>query len=82
MPKNHRQTFSRRFYSIRFQAEEAQLLPHSQRYWLCEAVLLGDDCPWLYGRTVIPEETLSGPERKLINLGDVPWDVTCLVETI
>lgn len=60
------------FILLDSQAEEAQLLPHSQRYWLREAMLLGDGCLWLYGRTVIPEETLLGPERKLINLGDVP----------
>ena len=33
--------------------DEANHLPDSPRYWLREVVLLGDDQPWLLGRTVI-----------------------------
>lgn len=52
--------------------EEAAHLPHSERYWLREIVLLGDDQPWLLGRTVIPQETLSGPDQALVDLGTLP----------
>ncbi|MBS0970378.1 MULTISPECIES: chorismate lyase [Yersiniaceae] len=52
--------------------EEAADLPDSPRYWLREIVLLGDGVPWLLGRTVIPEETLTGPDRALVDLGTVP----------
>lgn len=52
--------------------EEADALPESPRYWLREIVLLGDGVPWLLGRTLIPEETLTGPDRALVDLGTVP----------
>ncbi|PLR31123.1 chorismate lyase [Chimaeribacter californicus] len=52
--------------------EEAAALPDSPRYWLREIVLLGDGVPWLLGRTLIPEETLTGPDRALVDLGTVP----------
>ncbi|BFI68812.1 chorismate lyase [Yersinia pseudotuberculosis] len=52
--------------------EETEHLPISQRYWLREIVLFGDNVPWLLGRTVIPEETLSGPDRALVDLGTLP----------
>jgi chorismate lyase len=44
----------------------------SERYWLREIVLYGDNVPWLLGRTVIPEKTLSGPDRALVDLGTLP----------
>ncbi|WON76631.1 chorismate lyase [Serratia sp. UGAL515B_01] len=53
-------------------AEEATHLPYSKRYWLREIVLLGDGEPWLLGRTVIPQETLTGPDQALVDLGTVP----------
>lgn len=52
--------------------DERCLLPTSARYWLREIVLNGDDNPWLIGRTIIPEETLSGPEQALCYLGQQP----------
>lgn len=52
--------------------EDAEHLPASERYWLREIVLCGDNVPWLLGRTVIPEETLSGPDRALVDLGTLP----------
>ncbi|QCR37432.1 chorismate lyase [Nissabacter sp. SGAir0207] len=52
--------------------EEAEALPDSPRYWLREIVLLGDGVPWLLGRTLIPEETLTGPDRALVDLGTMP----------
>lgn len=52
--------------------EEAEHLPVSPRYWLREIVLLGNNRPWLLGRTVIPQETLTGPDRALVDLGTLP----------
>ncbi|WP_455482653.1 chorismate lyase [Bartonella sp. B35(2025)] len=52
--------------------KEAEHLPDSSRYWLREVILLGDNQPWLLGRTVIPQETLSEHNQALINLGTVP----------
>ncbi|EFE96653.1 chorismate lyase [Serratia odorifera] len=52
--------------------DEAEHLPESPRYWLREIVLLGDNQPWLLGRTVIPLETLTGPDQALVDLGTVP----------
>lgn len=51
---------------------EADLLPPSERYWLREIILCGDDEPWLLGRTVVPESTLDGPELALQQLGNTP----------
>ncbi|MEQ1976795.1 chorismate lyase [Xenorhabdus sp. SGI240] len=52
--------------------DESEHLPESGKYWLREIVLYGDNIPWLLGRTVIPEETLTGPDRKLVDVGTVP----------
>ncbi len=52
--------------------DELALLPASERYWLREVVLYGDDAPWLAGRMVIPESMLNGPEYALTTLGDMP----------
>lgn len=51
---------------------EKTVLPTSSRYWLRDVVLYGDDIPWLRGRTVLPEETLTGDECSLMNLGCTP----------
>ncbi|WP_208541502.1 MULTISPECIES: chorismate lyase [Bartonella] len=51
--------------------EEAEHLPDTSRYWLREIVLMGDNQPWLLGRTVIPQETLDD-HNQLTNLGNVP----------
>ena len=53
-------------------AEELPLLPDEQRYWLREILLCVDGEPWLAGRTVVPESTLSGPELALQQLGKTP----------
>ncbi|PHM73168.1 chorismate lyase [Xenorhabdus kozodoii] len=52
--------------------DESEHLPVSERYWLREIVLYGDNTPWLLGYTVIPEETLTGPDKKLVDVGTVP----------
>ncbi|MDC9606754.1 chorismate lyase [Xenorhabdus griffiniae] len=51
---------------------ESKHLPISEKYWLRETVLYGDNIPWLLGRTIIPVETLTGPDKKLVDIGTVP----------
>ncbi|MBG0523552.1 chorismate lyase [Enterobacter cloacae] len=53
-------------------ASELPLLPKEARYWLREILLCADGEPWLAGRTVVPESTLSGPELALQLLGNTP----------
>lgn len=53
-------------------AEEVQNLPTSSRYWVREVVMYGDGIPWLLGRTVIPEETLTDDDRQLVDIGRMP----------
>ncbi|TDB55850.1 chorismate lyase [Photorhabdus khanii] len=52
--------------------DESEHLLTCQRYWLREVVLYGDNIPWLLGRTLIPEVTLTGPDESLVDLGTVP----------
>ena len=49
-----------------------ELSPQEPRYWLREILLCADGEPWLAGRTVVPESTLSGPELALQKLGKTP----------
>ncbi len=51
---------------------EQHLLPAESRYWLREILLCANGEPWLAGRTVVPESTLSGPELALQKLGTTP----------
>ena len=51
---------------------ERHLLPYDARYWLREILLCADGEPWLAGRTVVPESTLTGPELALQKLGTTP----------
>lgn len=51
---------------------EQHLLPADTRYWLREILLCADGEPWLAGRTVVPETTLTGPELALQKLGTTP----------
>ncbi|WOB82465.1 chorismate lyase [Providencia sp. PROV114] len=53
-------------------ADEVQSLPESQRYWVREVVMYGDGIPWLLGRTVIPEETLTDNDQQLVDIGRMP----------
>lgn len=53
-------------------AKETQSLPKSQRYWVREVVMYGDGIPWLLGRTVIPEETLTDDDQQLVGIGRMP----------
>ncbi|WP_353613575.1 chorismate lyase [Mangrovibacter phragmitis] len=52
--------------------EDVSWLPRESQYWLREIILLGDDTPWLVGRTVVPLSTLNGPELALQRLGTTP----------
>ena len=49
-------------------ADELPLLPKEARYWLREILLCADGEPWLAGRTVVPESTLTGPEMALAQM--------------
>lgn len=51
---------------------DSDLLPAGQPFWLREVILYGDRQPWLVGRTLVPEATLSGPSGALVSLGDQP----------
>ena len=53
-------------------ADEAPLLPSEPRYWLREIILCANGEPWLAGRTIVPESTLSGPDLALQQLGQTP----------
>ncbi|EFF0768713.1 chorismate lyase [Escherichia fergusonii] len=53
-------------------ALELSQLPQEPCYWLREILLCADGEPWLAGRTVVPESTLSGPELALQKLGKTP----------
>ncbi|HBH16213.1 MAG TPA: chorismate lyase, partial [Leclercia adecarboxylata] len=53
-------------------ADELPLLPKEARYWLREILLCADGEPWLAGRTVVPESTLTGPELALQQMGKTP----------
>lgn len=52
--------------------DEAHSLPVSEYYWLREVIMFGDNIPWLLGRTLIPQETLTGEDQQLVDLGAVP----------
>ncbi|MBM6607262.1 chorismate lyase [Enterobacteriaceae bacterium RIT814] len=52
--------------------DELPLLPQEPRYWLREILLCADGEPWLAGRTVVPESTLTGPELALQKMGKTP----------
>ncbi|PWC13279.1 chorismate lyase [Brenneria roseae subsp. americana] len=52
--------------------DEREHLPASERYWLREVVLYGDERPWLFGRTLIPLQTLEGAGSGLKAIGDEP----------
>ncbi|CAK9886376.1 MAG: Chorismate pyruvate-lyase [Candidatus Erwinia impunctatus] len=52
--------------------DELNFLPVDALYWQREVILYGDECPWLAGRTVLPESTLTGDERALLQLGNQP----------
>ncbi len=45
-----------------------------------EVHLLCGDTPWVYARTVIPQGTLSGPQRRLARLGNKPLGAALFAE--
>ncbi|MBJ7222537.1 MULTISPECIES: chorismate lyase [unclassified Brenneria] len=61
-----------RFLSPEALTDERAHLPVSERYWLREVVLYGDGRPWLFGRTLIPQQTLDGAGAALTKIGNVP----------
>lgn len=60
------------FITVQSLGEEAMQLPNCERFWLREVLLCGDNVPWLFGRTLIPETSLTGEEVSLLTLGTVP----------
>ncbi|MDH5183144.1 MAG: chorismate lyase [Gammaproteobacteria bacterium] len=54
--------------------EESLMLGIDPHQWILtrHVLLLCDDVPWVYARTVIPRKTLSGHHRRLANLGERP----------
>ena len=54
--------------------EESIMLGIDPQQWVLtrHVLLLCDDTPWVYARTVIPRKTLSGRHRRLAHLGDTP----------
>ncbi len=60
------------FISRQQATPEVALLPQEMRYWLREIVLYGDGVPWLAGQTLLPESTLTGRDRQLLELGTMP----------
>lgn len=55
----------------RLTADERELIGDSDCL-LRKVVLKGDGVPWVYARTLIPLDTLTGQEQDLAQLGEVP----------
>jgi chorismate--pyruvate lyase len=53
-------------------ADERAQLPLDSCYWLRQVILYGDNTPWLFGRTVVPQQSVTGEEQVLTQLGDKP----------
>lgn len=51
--------------------QERQLLGNS-RSLAREVILLGDDVPWLFARSILPYSTLTGDEQDMAQLGTTP----------
>jgi len=47
-------------------------IPLRENVLIREVEIWGDNKPWVYARTIIPRSTLTGKERRLINLGNKP----------
>jgi chorismate--pyruvate lyase len=45
---------------------------HRQLVLVRDVVLLCNDVPWVFARTLIPAKTLQGPARHLMQLGERP----------
>lgn len=42
------------------------------QFWLREVLLKGDNIPWIYAQTIVPEETIKNVAQELLNLGEKP----------
>lgn len=60
------------YISVESLVAESSELPADRRYWIREILLFGDNIPWLWARTVVPEYALSGSELSLKQLGTTP----------
>ncbi|MEX6156532.1 chorismate lyase [Providencia manganoxydans] len=65
--------YTQRYVTLDALSEEEVLsLPVSEYYWLREVIMYGDNIPWLLGRTLIPQETLTGEDQQLVDIGAIP----------
>ncbi|SCZ64953.1 chorismate--pyruvate lyase family protein [Thiohalomonas denitrificans] len=63
----------RQGWTVPMSCETAALkLPLRRRAMVREVLLLCDDVPWVFARTVIPKRTLGGPGGRLAFLGNRP----------
>lgn len=60
------------FVSAENLGKELSELPKDNRYWIREIFLFGDNIPWIWARTVVPEKTLSDSKQGLTELGETP----------
>ncbi|MBF9001928.1 chorismate lyase [Vibrio nitrifigilis] len=57
-------------------ANDVAPLNTSEDCWVREVVLLGDNEPWVIGRTLIPESTIRDSQHDLSNQGTTPLGLT------
>lgn len=60
------------FSNDRILTAEREQLPSGPQYWLREIILYGDGSPWLWARTIIPQQTLTEDDRTLMTLNKTP----------
>lgn len=60
------------FVSAEKLGKELSELPKDRRYWIREIFLFGDNIPWIWARTVVPEKTLNDSKQGLTELGATP----------
>ncbi|WP_237059715.1 chorismate--pyruvate lyase family protein [Microbulbifer sediminum] len=66
------QVLSQRWAQPNLEERRALGLRNRQLALLREVLLYGDDTPWVYARSVLPEQTLRGPSRQLRQLDTRP----------
>lgn len=71
-------------FRVEVRREEWSLLPNSavrscfgplaadHRFWSRKVVLVGDNTPWVLAHTLIPEFSLSGPLKRVLELNEKP----------
>ncbi|OBX07059.1 hypothetical protein QV09_11530 [Gallibacterium salpingitidis] len=51
---------------------DTEIQVHTQQYWLREVILLGDQQPWIFARTIIPIDTFNQYKQQIQQLGNQP----------